>query len=58
MEMQQVIECLLAGQEQMMAKIETDQEEMKVRMDANRERTNVSLREEIQPGQAENEIHS
>jgi hypothetical protein len=38
--------------QQMMAKTETDREEMMARMDANQERTNASLREEIQSGQA------
>jgi hypothetical protein len=39
--------------QQMMTKIETDLEEMMVRMDANQERMNASLREEILSGQAE-----
>jgi hypothetical protein len=37
----------------MVAKIETDQEEMMTRMVANQERMNASLREEIKSGQAE-----
>jgi hypothetical protein len=39
--------------QQMMTKIETDQEEMMARMDANQERMNASLRRKIQSGQAE-----
>jgi hypothetical protein len=39
--------------QQMMTKIETDQEEMMAGMDANQERMNASLREEIPAGHVE-----
>jgi hypothetical protein len=44
MEMQQMIGCLLAGQEQMMAKIETDREEMMARIDANQAKADATLK--------------